>query len=131
MIQAPGKKPDGSSFLVLVLEPGNLHLLQQNQPIIVHVESHFPDGMPKRLELLISYSETPVATFRELKDVTDMAFDERSAVKKRPHCPEFHSTIEQFGIHGKGTPVFLIVCPACGCVLGAMPAVELAATAKE
>ena len=125
MNQIVGKKNDGTPYLALILEPGNLHRLQRREPILLHVEDLFPDGVPRRLELLISFSETPVADARELAKESDVSVDERTPVskQKRPHCPECRSTIEQLGMLGE-TPIGVIYCPACGCVIGTIPKVS-------
>ena len=125
MKQLVGTKTDGTPFVGLILEPGNLHRLRRKQPILLHIEDFFPDGIPKRLELLISFSETPIADAAALKDFADVVFDERSAVKKRPHCPECHSTIEQIGAWGNESPLVLIFCTSCGCVFGTAAAAGL------
>jgi hypothetical protein len=120
--QIVGTKEDGSKFVVLVLEPGNLHRLQQHRPIRLRLEDLFPEGIPQRLELEIFYSETPVADARELSKQARVYLDERTPVsqQKRPHCPECSSTIEQLGMmRDENCPVDVIFCPACGCVLGA------------
>jgi hypothetical protein len=123
MNQFVGKKPDGTPFLALVLEPGNLHKLQAGQPIALRVQDLFPDGIPKRLELMIDFSETPVADAREFAKEADVSLDERTAVSqsKKPHCPECKSTIEQLGAWRNDSPVALVFCPTCGCVLGTLP----------
>lgn len=123
MNQLVGKTKDGSPFLALVLEPGNLHRLQRNEPIRVRVQDHFPDGIPKRLDLLIDYSETPVADAREFAQAAEIAFDERTPVtkQKRAHCPECKSTIEQLAaLRNEGAPT-VVYCAVCGCVLGILP----------
>jgi hypothetical protein len=120
MNQIVGKKDDGCPFLLVVLEPGNLHRLQRNDPITVRVEDWFPEGIPKRLELCIAYSETPVADSRALPKMADVTLDERSAVAReiRPHCPECRSTIEQLGLwRSDQAPVDTLFCSVCGCVL--------------
>lgn len=131
MNQIVGKLEDGTSFLALVLEPGNLHKLRQGRPIKLRIESWFPDGIPKKLELAIFHSETPVADARELSKMAEMAFDERSAVQKKPHCHECKSTIEQLGVWRNESPVALIFCPTCGCVFGIVPSPTVAGLPKE
>lgn len=116
-----GKKDNGGSFIALALEPGNLHRLRQSQPILLRIEDQFPDGIPKRLELMIAYSETPVMDARKLAQHAEVVLDERSAVMKRPHCPECRSTVEQFGMLTSDAPVNAIFCPTCGCILGIIP----------
>lgn len=116
-------KSDGSRALSLVLEPGNLHRLQQGDPIKLCVHELFPDGIPRKLDLLISFSETPIADARELAKHAEVAFDDRSRVTKKPHCPECRSTIEQLGVWKNESPVALTFCPSCGCVFGALDSV--------
>lgn len=123
MNQLVGEKQNGSKFLGLVLEPGNLRRLQQGKPIIMRVEDMFPDGVPKRLELAIFYSETPVGDARALTKEAEVTLDERTPKmeKTRPHCPECGSTIEQLGMMKSEAPVSTIFCAQCGCVLGVVP----------
>lgn len=120
MNQIVGRKQDGTHFVALVLEPGNLHLLQKGRPVELHLDDFFPEGLPKRLDLEIFYSETPVADARELKKLAEVALDERSAISgtKRPHCPECRSTIEQLGVWKSDAPLAVVFCATCGCVLG-------------
>src|SRR4051812_45389844 len=97
----------GESTLILVLEPGNLFLLKQGNPIQKHLEAYFPDGIPKKLELVILFSETPNADAKEFAKMAQVVLDERSSVNqlRRPHCPECKSTIEQFVIMKNESPV--------------------------
>jgi len=118
MNQLVGKTLDGTPFLLLVLEPGNLHKLKVGEPIKVRIEDLFPDGIPKRLELGIWYSETPVADARAYAKHAEVVLDERGISQKRPHCPECHSTIEQFAVLKNESPIVLAFCPVCGCALG-------------
>lgn len=120
MNQIVGRKDDGTPYLALSLEPGNLSRLRHGQPIRLRVEDLFPNGIPKRLELLIGYSETPVADAREFAKSAEVFVDERTPVSqaKRPHCPECKSTIEQIGLWKNESPVALMMCAVCGCVLG-------------
>lgn len=132
MNQIVGHKEDGTPFLALVLEPGNIHKLRDGLPILVRIEDHFPEGIPpRRLELLIFHSDTPIADARELAKTAEMTFDERSAVQKKPHCHECKSTVEQLGIWRNESPIALIFCPACGCVFGIVPSPAVAALPKE
>lgn len=114
-----GEDQDKKKFLALVLEPGNIHRLQTGLPIRVSVEGMFPDGIPKRLDLMIAYSATPVADARSLTDMAEVTLDERTPIAKdkRPHCPECRSTVEQVGVL-KGDPISMLFCPSCGCTLG-------------
>jgi hypothetical protein len=118
MNQLTGTKPDGGSFVALVLEPGNIARLRNGNPVLVRIESLFPDGIPKRLEVTIHYSDTPVADARRLSGMADVFLDERQAGSKKPHCPECRSTVEQLGVWRNDTPLALIFCSVCGCILG-------------
>lgn len=121
---------DGGAFVELRLEPGNIHKLVAGEPIMVHLESFFPrGGIPPRLALIISHSETPIADARALAPVAAMAFDERAAAPaKRPHCTECRSTVEQLGVaRNEKSPIALVYCPTCGCVLGPMASDAVAA----
>lgn len=121
MNQLVGEKENGSKFLGLILEPGNLHRLQQGEPITLRVEDMFPNGVPRRLELAIFYSETPVGDARELTKMAEVTLDERTPAAKKmvPHCPQCRSTIEQLGVwKSEGVPIWTIFCAQCGCVLG-------------
>ncbi len=118
-----GKDGDGKPFMLLVLEPGNLHKLREGKPIRLRVEDMFPDGIPKTLRLDILFSETPIADSREIAKMSDVVFDERTPAnqQRRPHCAECRSTIEQLGVWRGDSPVALVFCPCCGCVLGTLP----------
>ena len=131
MNQLVGKKEDGTPFLALVLEPGNLQRLQQNQPIVMRIHDLFPDGLPKRLELMIDFSETPVADAKQFAKQAQVTLDERTAISKskRPHCPECHTTVEQLGVWRNESPMALTFCTGCGCVFGMVPS-EVARTLK-
>lgn len=119
--------PDGRKAIRLQLEPGNLHRLQNGDPIMVHLNEFFPNGIPKNLVLFIDYTETPIAEAAAAMQQAEMAFDERTAVskQKRPHCPECKSTIEQLGLYTSNAPVALVMCSSCGAVFGAVPAESL------
>jgi hypothetical protein len=121
MNQIVGTNKDGTPFLALELEPGNLHRLRKGDPILLRIEDSFPDGIPKRLELLISFSETPQASARKLAEKSEVTIDERSSVTKQPHCPECRSTIEQIGVWRNESPIALTFCAICGCVFGMVP----------
>jgi|SRR5215467_3678392 len=123
MNQIVGKKDNGSSFLALVLEPGNLHKLRQGKPILVRIEDSFPDGIPSRLELALFHSETPVRDAQELRKMAEVTIDERTPVQesKRPHCPECRSTIETLGLQRNESPIAIVFCATCGCVLSTVP----------
>jgi hypothetical protein len=118
-----GKDADGRSFLHFRLEPGNLKRLKDGDPIKKRIEDMYPDGIPRKLDLYISFSDTPVADAVGLKQMADVALDERTPVseKKRPHCPECKSTIEQLGGWKSDAPVMLLYCIVCGCAFGAVP----------
>lgn len=121
MNQIVGTKENGAHFMALILEPGNIYLLQQGRPITLRIEDSFPDGVPRRLELAVFYSETPIADAKQLAGMSEVVLDERTPVSKskRPHCPECKSTVEQMGmLKSDQAPVHPIFCAACGCVLG-------------
>jgi hypothetical protein len=121
MNKVAGKKDDGTPFLVLLLEPGNVFRLKRGEPITLRVGDMFPNGVvPESLELWIHYSTTPVSDFARFSEHAKMATDERTPVSesKRPHCPECKSTVEQLGIWNTDGPVNLAFCAVCGCVLG-------------
>lgn len=122
MNQFTGRAADGKQFVEFRLEPGNIERLKQGEPIAKRIEDLFPDGIPRRLQLIITYSETPVADARELKDMAEVVLDERSQVQKRPHCPECKSTIEQLGVWRNESPMAISYCAVCGCVFGMVPA---------
>ena len=133
MNAAAGKKTDGSSFLALILEPGNLHRLKSDQPISVRVEDYFPDGIPRRLQLIIGHSGTPISDARKLAETAEVTLDERTPKTKerRPHCSECKSTIEQMGCwRADGVPWVILYCPVCGCVFGVAPRVDVGSIDK-
>lgn len=127
MNKITGTESDGTPFLALVLEPGNLHRLKHDQPISICVEDMFPDGIPNRLTLVVGYSETPVADARELREHVKVTLDDRTAALKavKPHCPKCESTIGQFGLARNDTPIAFVYCPNCGCVLGTLPSEDV------
>src|ERR1039457_1767158 len=118
MNQIVGINDDGMTFLALELEPGNIHRLRQGDPILLHVQDLFPDGIPKRLELVVSFSETPIASARKMSGQAEVVIDERSRVTKQPHCPECKSTVEQIGVWRNESPMALTFCATCGCIFG-------------
>jgi hypothetical protein len=106
---------------VLVLEPGNIKKLTTlGQPIEVDLNELFPDGLPERLSVGITYSDTPVADARATAAMGKVVIDQRTPhiANVRPHCPECGSTIEQLAVMKSDAPVCTIFCPVCGCVLG-------------
>jgi hypothetical protein len=113
----------GEHIIVLVLEPGNIHRLKHGQPILQKLNDFFPDGVPKKLELGIFYSETPVADAKEFMKMSKTGFDERSFENKSrvPHCPECKSTVEQFGVWRNESIMAIVFCPMCGCTFGMLP----------
>lgn len=119
----------GDTCLVLVLEPGNIHKMKQGQPILQKLNDYFPDGLPKKLELSIFYSETPVQDGRRFVEEfkPKMQFDERAAITKaqKPHCAECKSTIEQLAIWRNESPVALLFCPMCGCTFGVIARADI------
>jgi Zn ribbon nucleic-acid-binding protein len=125
MIHAVLRKTDGTMTLALTLEPGNIARLTAapSEPIRLRVQDMFPDGMPPKLELLIGYTEQPVAAFNAARDRAEVSIDERSlSAPTRPHCPECKSTVEQLGIWKNESPIALVMCAVCGCVVGTLPA---------
>lgn len=115
---------DGRPIFGMVLEPGNLEKLKQGSPILEHIDSWFPNGIPRKLDLLIMHSETPIADGRKIAEMSDVTLDERTPRQKtiRPHCPECKSTVEQLGLSkGDESPVATIFCAQCGCALGILP----------
>ena len=122
MNQFVGKR-SGRHFLELRLEPGNLERLKAGDPILKRIEDMFPDGIPERLDLYISFSETPIADARELEKHAEVTLDERSHVSqmKRPHCPECYSTVEQLAALKNPHAPTVYCCATCGCVLGVAP----------
>jgi Zn ribbon nucleic-acid-binding protein len=123
MNQLVGQDHDGSPGLILILEPSNIHKLFDNEPIDLRVESMFPDGIPRKLRLVIAHSETPVADAKKLAEMSDVSLDERTyRIKtKVPHCPECHTTIEQLGVWRNESAMALTFCVGCGCVFGMVP----------
>ncbi len=116
---------DGKMVLC-ILEPANLHKLQQGSPIEFSLNGPgmFPQGLPAKLSIGIAFSSTPIADAKTFQGMTKEFVDERTAttMAKRPHCPECHSTVEQLMVWREAPPApWLICCPACGCVLGATP----------
>lgn len=121
MLQYVVDKKDGGKGLLIELEPGNLHRLQQGQPIRLRVEDMFPDGIPRKFDLLIGFADNPVARAKEMSERAEVYLNERGDPKK-PHCPECRSTIEQLGIWKNESPVALAFCPTCGCTFGTLAA---------
>lgn len=111
------------AVLILVLEPGNINLLVEKKPLHTRIEDYFPEGIPRKLELLLYFSPTPHADAKEFAKMASVTLDERSAANagRRPHCPECRSTIEQLGVWKNESPVVLLFCPQCGCTLGSLP----------
>ncbi len=113
----------GGKVLVFVIGPANVKLMQEGNPVSKHLEDFFPDGIPRKLEVLIYYSDTPVSDSMVFSKMAKIAFDERTPViqRTRPHCPECKSTIEQLGIWRNESPMAIAFCPDCGCVFGMVP----------
>jgi hypothetical protein len=124
MIHAVGTGEDGRAFIAFALEPGNIaRLTERGEPIKVRIEDSFPEGIPRRLDVLVYYTETPVKTFNALRGRSAATFDERArSAPKQAHCPECKSTIEQLGVFRNDTPVAIVMCAVCGCVLGTVAA---------
>lgn len=123
MNAATGTNKDGSRFLLIVLEPGNVHKLQKGQPMHFRIEDMFPDGIPRKLEVVIAHSETPIGDGKKLAEIADVALDERTPQNenRRPHCPECRSTIEELGVWRNESLMALAFCAQCGCTLGMVP----------
>jgi len=123
--QLAGRKDDGSRFMMLVLEPGNLKRLREGKPIMVRLEDMFMD-LPQgfRCEIVIAFSETPIADAKEFAKKADVVLDERTpkAQAKRPKCGACDSTIEQMGMWKSDGAPGVCFCPNCGVVLGVLPA---------
>ena len=117
------KDDKGGNVFVLVMGPGNLNLMREGHPVSKRIEEFYPDGIPRKLEVLIFYSETPVHDAKEFSKMAQMSFDERAPANKqrRPHCQECKSTIEQLGIWRNESPMAIAFCPECGCVFGMVP----------
>lgn len=118
--------------MVCVLEPGNIHkLMEERKPILIPLnDGPFAGrGLPAKLSVVIHYSETPIADMKHLERTFGIKpVDERTPTVKTkvPHCAECKSTVEELGVWRNDSPVWLVFCVGCGCVLGSMPpAVEL------
>ncbi len=123
MNQVVGVKKDGSPFLALALEPGNLKKLREGQPIVIRLGDLFPRGIPITTELMIAYSDTPVADARTMAKESGQVFDERSAKPVRVNCPKCESTVEQVGLtktetlsqrFSRSVAGCLVLCRGCG-----------------
>jgi hypothetical protein len=116
------RNEDGTMTLVFVLEPGNILKLTQGHPIEKHLADYFPDGVvPQRCDLVIMFSETPIADAKEFTKMAAITIDERAAREIRPHCPECRSTIEQLGVWRNESPMAICFCTQCGSVFGMVP----------
>ena len=116
-----GLTDKGESVLILVLEPGNIHMLREGRPIQKHIQDYFPDGIPKKLDLVIHFSMTPFADSKKFREMAQIVVDEKSAKQVRPHCPECKSTIEQLGVWRNESVMALTFCSECGCIFGMVP----------
>ena len=118
------------AVLACILEPGNIHKLQQKHPIEIDLnDGPWRDGLPPKVQVIIAYSETPVADAKEFSKLHPgmQVEDRRTAVieKKVPHCPECKSTIEQLGVwRSDEAPLWLAFCAMCGCVFGVSRPIE-------
>jgi len=94
--------------------------MREGHPVSKRIEDWYPDGIPRKLELLIFWSDTPVHDAKEFSKMAQMSFDERApAIKQtRPHCQECKSTIEQLASGENESPMAIAFCPDCGCVFG-------------
>jgi hypothetical protein len=130
MNQLVSRDENGNPVLLLILEPGNVAKLKDGQPIDMRVEDLFPDGVTKKLRLVIHYSETPIADAKTIAKHANVVLDLRTPVAKKimPHCAECKSTIEQLGIWKSDAPVLIIFCPQCGCTIGTFPTSQLPVT---
>jgi hypothetical protein len=109
--------------MLMVLEPGNIERLKQGHPISKRIEDFFPDGVPEKLEVLIFFSETPVADAKEFSKMSQKTIDERTPEiqARRPHCPECKSTLEQLGVWRNESLIAIVFCSQCGCIFGTVP----------
>jgi len=83
------------------------------------LRSFYPDGIPRKLEVMIFWSETPVHDAKEFSKMAQMSFRRKRAPvnkQRRPHCQECKSTIEQLGVWRNESPMAIAFCPDCGCV---------------
>jgi hypothetical protein len=126
-----GDSSDGK-VLALVLEPGNIQkLVHERKPIELKLhEGPWKNGIPPKVNVVIMYSETPVADAREIAKLIgpENFEDARTPVQqaKRPHCAECHSTVEQLGLwRSDQSPVWIVFCAMCGCVFGTTPPVKV------
>jgi hypothetical protein len=129
---ATGNKEDGTPFLILTLGPANMHRMKEGDPALLRVHEFFPEGIPRRLEVLLAFSETPIKQAQQLAEMAEMVFDERGiGGPKRPHCPECRSTIEQLGVQRNESPVAVVYCSVCGCLFGTVASDAVKALAKS
>jgi hypothetical protein len=118
------------NVLLCILEPGNIHKLTHGEPIDISLnEGPWWAGIPPKVKVVIAYSETPIRDQREIEKLigSEKVIDQRTPVseKKRPHCPECKSTIEQLGVwRSDDSPLWLSFCYVCGCVLGVSKPIE-------
>lgn len=119
------------AVLACILEPGNIELLtKQRKPIEIDLNAGpWKSGLPPKVQVIIAYSETPVADRKEFTKLLgeEHVIDQRTPVseKKRPHCPECKSTIEQLGVwRSDESPLWLTFCYVCGCVFGVSRPIE-------
>jgi hypothetical protein len=125
-----GDGPNGKVMLC-ILEPGNINRLTKlNQPITIDLNAGpWKHGLPAKLQVVISYSDTPVADARQISKLIgiDNVQDERAPIteKIQPHCYECKSTIEQLGVWRSDTsPLWITFCAVCGCVFGVSKPIE-------
>lgn len=117
-----GKK---GAILACILEPANIHLLtKERKPILINLnDGPWKDGIPPKVQVILDYSETPIAdTSYFAEHHPEMQVDDQRtpvSAKKRPHCPECKSTIEELGVwRSDESPLWLTFCYTCGCVFG-------------
>jgi len=126
------EKERGQKVLVMILEPGNIHRITHGEPVTLRVEDWFPDGIPRKLELVIMHSETPIADAHVLAKEAPFTLDERTPqYRSRPACPQCKSTVEQAGVGRNDSPVAFVFCVMCGAVLGVLPRREVEKLKEE
>lgn len=120
------------SVLACILEPGNIHLLtKERKPIEIDLnDGPWKNGLPPKIQVILAYSETPKqdATYFGTTLNPASVEDRRTPVseKKRPHCAECKSTIEQLAVwRSEQSPLWLTFCSVCGCVFGVSQPVNI------
>ena len=119
----------GTKILILSLDPPNIQQLLAGNPAEVKLEKVAPGALPFPLTVAISYTETPEAEARQLRETAQKVLDERTPRTKqqRPHRPRCNATIENIGVWDAETaPIALTFCAICGATLGTFPRKDLA-----